>query len=72
VVKPAVEDTVAREAIGSYIRDIAAKLHDEAPLKSSTTRAYNLYVRSGIQLNYFFAIVEDKLGLRQTPLTYSP
>ncbi len=77
-------------------------LHDEAPLKSSTTRAYNLYLRSGMQLNaffdtlydaeqetirrsatirkltaqgfknrmaYFFAIVEDKLGLRQSPST---
>ncbi len=74
------------------------KLHDEAPLKSSTTRAYNLYCRSGMQLNsffdtlydaeqetmrrsatikkqtaqgfknrmaYFFAVLEDKLGLRQ-------
>jgi hypothetical protein len=103
--RTAAEETAIQTAIQGYIRDAAGKLHDEAPLKSSTTRAYNLYVRSGIQLNsffdtlydaeqetqrrsatikkvtsmgfknrmaYFFAIVEDKLGLRQTPLIHSP
>jgi hypothetical protein len=97
VVTPAVDDTVAREAIESYIRDIAAKLHDEAPLKSSTSRAFNLYRQAGVDLNvlfnlfydaekeanrrsatikkltsmgfknrmaYFFAVLEDKLGVR--------
>jgi hypothetical protein len=91
------EDTAIQTAIQGYIRDAACKLHDEAPLKSSTTRAYNLYLRSGIQLNsffdllydaeqetqrrsatitkltehgfknrmaYFFAVLEDRLGLR--------
>jgi hypothetical protein len=96
------DNAEARGAIESYIRDIAVKLHDEAPLKNSTTRAYNLYQRSGVHLGlffnilydaekeanrrsatikkltaqgfknrmaYFFAIVEDKLGLReQQPL----
>jgi hypothetical protein len=90
-------ETTIQTAIQGYIRDAAVKLHDEAPLKSSTTRAYNLYLRSGIQLNtffdtlydaeqetmrrsatitketshgfknrmaYFFAVLEDKLGLR--------
>jgi DNA-binding GntR family transcriptional regulator len=97
VATPAVDDTVAREAIESYIRDIAAKLHDEAPLKSSATRAFNLYRQTGADLSsffnllydaekeanrrsatikkvtsmgfknrmaYFFAILEDKLGVR--------
>jgi hypothetical protein len=90
-------DEEAQEAIKSYVRDIAPKLHDEAPLTSSTTRAYNLYQRAGIDLSrffnllydaekeanrrsttitkltvlgfknrmaYFFAVLEDKLGLR--------
>ncbi len=94
------DDAEARDAIENYIRDIAIKLHDEAPLKTSTTRAYNLYLRSGVHLGlffnalydaekeanrrsatikkltrqgfknrmvYFFAILEDKLGLRQKP-----
>ncbi len=97
---PAPDDAVARDAIERYIRDTAAKLHDEAPLKSSVTRAWNDYKRSGVDLNrffnelydaekeanrrsatikkltemgfknrmaYFFAILEDKLGLRQKP-----
>jgi hypothetical protein len=101
VTQPTVDDAEVREAIESYIRDIAAKLHDEAPLKNSTTRAYNLYQRSGVHLSqffnllydaekeanrrsatikkltsqgfknrmaYFFAILEDKLGLREKPL----
>jgi hypothetical protein len=103
--RTASEETAIQSAIQGYIRDAACKLHDEAPLKSSTTRAYNLYVRSGIQLNsffdllydaeqetmrrsatikkltaqgfknrmaYFFAIVEDKLGLRQNHLLHTP
>ncbi len=96
--RPASEETAIQTAIQGYIRDAACKLHDEAPLKSSTTRAYNLYLRSGIQLGhffdllydaeqetmrrsatitkltahgfknrmaYFFAVLEDKLGMRQ-------
>jgi hypothetical protein len=99
------EETAIHTAIHGYIRDAAAKLHDEASLKSSTTRAYNLYLRSGTQLNaffdtlydaeqetmrrsaairkvtsyglknrmaYFFAIVEDKLGLRTTGYQHTP
>jgi hypothetical protein len=102
---PLTDDSEAREAIEDYIRDIAAKLHDEAPLKTSTTRAYNLYIRSGVHLGrffnalydaekeahrrsasikkltalgfknrmaYFFAVLEDKLGLREKPLPNGP
>jgi hypothetical protein len=91
------KDEEAHEAIKSYIQDMARKLHDEAPLTSSTTRAYNLYQRAGVHLSwflnllydaekeanrrsetitkltargfknrmaYFFAVLEDKLGLR--------
>jgi hypothetical protein len=99
LVSPA-QDEEAHEAIKSYIQDMALKLHDEAPLTSSTTRAYNLYQRAGVDLSrfynllydaekeanrrsaairkltalgfknrmaYFFAVLEDKLGLRHHP-----
>ncbi len=101
IAPPTVDAAVARDAIERFIRDTAAKLHDEAPLKSSTTRAFNLYQRSGVDMGtfynlmydaekeanrrsatikkltaqgfknrmaYFFALLEDKLGLREKPL----
>jgi hypothetical protein len=91
------KDDEAHTAIKTYIQEMAPKLHDEAPLTSSTTRAYNLYQRAGVHLGrflnlvyeaekeatrrsqtirklttrgfknrmvYFFAVLEDKLGLR--------
>jgi hypothetical protein len=96
------KDAEAHSVIKSYVHDIARKLHDEAPLSSSTTRAYNLYQRAGVHLSwflnqvydaekesnrrsetitkltargfknrmaYFFAVLEDKLGLRQPAAT---
>jgi hypothetical protein len=50
---PPHQDEEAHSAIKSYIRDIAQKLHDEAPLTSSTTRACNLYQRAGVHLGRF-------------------
>ena len=38
---------------------MAGKNHDEASLKSSTTRAYNLYLRTGVSLGYFFNMVYE-------------
>ena len=99
-----VPDDEAYGAIRDYIRDMAGKNHDEASLKSSTTRAYNLYQRAGVSLSYFFnlvyeadqeasrrsttikkrtaagftnrmayffAVLEDRLGLREKPPTGS-
>ena len=54
-----VPDDEAYEAIRDFIRDMAGKNHDEASLKSSTTRAYNLYQRAGVSLSYFFNLVYD-------------
>jgi len=107
----------ARVAILSFLEDIAHELHDTAPLKSSTTRAYNLYKQSGVSLSvfqdrmyearaitkdrtstikrkgtvkviagdnsvsdigvkagmpYFFAILEERLGLREGSPTDKP
>jgi hypothetical protein len=92
----------AYQVIQAYIADFARELNDRAPLRASTTRAYNLYRRSGLdqgtfvgqlyaaraivkerlasirsrgadspagfpikhQAGYYFAVLEDLLGLR--------
>ena len=43
------------QTIQSYLADFARELNDRAPLKSSTTRAFNLYLRSGLDLDGFIA-----------------
>ena len=58
-IPPPIPDDEAYEAIRDFIRDMAGKNHDEASLKSSTTRAYNLYQRAGVSLSYFFNLVYD-------------
>jgi len=92
-----------REQITAYIRDFAREMGDQAPLKSSVTRADNLYQASGrsialfidamyqaraktkertaaihgkpnaaepfapkAKMAYFFALLEDELGMRET------
>lgn len=59
----------AYQAIQAYLADFAKELADRAPLKSSTTRAYNLYKRSGLELPVFInqlyaarAIVKERTG----------
>jgi hypothetical protein len=90
------------QVLQTYLADMARELGDRAPLRASTTRAYNLYKRAGVsravmierlftarailkdrastsqhQANphfklvptrnraaYFFAVLEDVLGLR--------
>lgn len=91
-----------RDVIVDYLADFSREFSDRAPLKSSTTRAYNLYLQSGLPLEtfvdglyrarsivkertavirvtdqatagapaknkmaYFFAVLEDLLGLRE-------
>ncbi len=44
-----------REVILHYISDFAAEFADRASLRSSTTRACNLYQRSGLGLDDFIA-----------------
>ena len=93
-----------RDVILDYMADLSRELGDGAPLKSSTTRAYNLYRQSGLPIEtfieglyraratvkersasirgsadagtapgrtlkiaYFFAVLEDLLGLREEP-----
>lgn len=96
----------AYQVIQAYIADFSRELNDKAPLKTSTTRAYNLYKRAGLDQEafiaqlyaaravvkertanirsrgetsaaglpmkhkaaYYFAVLEDLLGLRQEPI----
>jgi hypothetical protein len=101
-----VEIDPARDTILEYLTDFRREFPDRASLKSSTTRAYNLYLESGVALDtfieglyrarsivkertgsirgatvddqgrsmkskmaYFFAVLEDLLGLRESPGT---
>jgi biotin operon repressor len=90
------------QVLQAYLADMARELGDRAPLRSSTTRAYNFYKRAGVsravmierlfaarailkdrtttaqhqtdqrftqvptrnRAAYFFAVLEDELGLR--------
>lgn len=42
-----------RDVILDYMADLSRELGDRAPLKSSTTRAYNLYRQSGLPIDTF-------------------
>jgi len=42
-----------RHRILSYLQDISREFNDQAPLKSSVTRAYNLYRQSGVSIDVF-------------------
>lgn len=57
------------QVIQSYIADFSRELNDKAPLKTSTTRAYHLYQRSGLSQQGFIdqlyaarAIVKEQTG----------
>ncbi len=100
----------ARQVIADYIADFSIEMGDEAKLKSSVTRAYNLFRKSGLELPtflnalyearsrtkqatasikkersgekgmfrvknkmpFYFAVVEDLLGLREKPAGLAP
>lgn len=46
------------ERIAWVIRDVSRELGDTAPVKSSATRAANLYARSGLELEEFLDLVQ--------------
>jgi Bacteriophage replication protein O len=57
------------QVIQAYVADFARELNDRAPLKTSTTRAYHLYQRSGLDRDGFIAqlyaaraIVKERAG----------
>ncbi len=43
----------ARLQIQAYLQDFARELGDQAPIKSSVSRAYNLYIESGVPIARF-------------------
>ncbi len=49
----------ARVAIGAYVEDYARELGDEAPLRSTVSRAVNLYRESRIELEEFLGVLEE-------------
>jgi len=72
-----------RQAILTYMEDFARELNDQAPLKSSVTRALNLYRQSGLSLDAFIgklyearAITKERSGsirsLAETGRALSP
>lgn len=46
------------ERIAWVVRDVAPELHDQAPLKSTTTRVCHLYARSDLTLEQFLDAVQ--------------
>ena len=61
------------QVIQAYIADFSRELNDRAPLRSSTTRAYNLYKRSGLDRDAFIAqlyaaraIVKERAAMIRT------
>lgn len=61
------------QVIQTYIADFSRELNDRAPLRSSTTRAYNLYRRSGLDQEAFIAqlyaaraIVKERAAMIRT------
>ncbi len=48
-----------RQVILDYVSDFAREFADRAPLSSSTTRAYNLYQLSGVELSTFIGAMQQ-------------
>ncbi len=53
----------ARQVILEYIEDFAREFSDQAPLKSSTTRAHNLYLQSALPVGEFIARMHEARSL---------
>ncbi|MDP9473435.1 MAG: hypothetical protein M3Q71_22700, partial [Chloroflexota bacterium] len=53
--RPSAAEAEARRVLVAYIGDYAREFNDQAKLKASTTRAFNLYHQSGIALDTFIA-----------------
>lgn len=58
-------ETEEWQAIAAYIEDFARQLGDTAPLKSSVSRAYNLYQASGLSLDVFLGKLFQARSLTQ-------
>lgn len=54
-----------RDRILAYLQDISRLLNDQAPLKSSVSRAYRLYKRSGKPIGVFCELMYQARGITQ-------
>lgn len=54
-----------RDRILAYLQDISRLLNDQAPLKSSVTRAYGLYQRSGKPIEVFCELLYQARAITQ-------
>jgi len=79
VVQPAASSDPDRAVIVDYLADFSRELSDRAPLKSSATRAYNIYRKSGIPLDTFIeglyrarSIVKERTGVIHASRPTSP
>lgn len=55
-----------RDAIRAYLKDIALQFNDQAPLESSVSRAYNLYVAANLPLSAFLShLLETASSVRE-------
>ena len=64
-VHPARVGDEARVAIGAYMGDYARELGDEAPLRSTVSRAVNLYREWGGELGEFVGLLGEARAITQ-------
>lgn len=63
---PAISPDEARDAIREYLKDIAPRFNDQAPLESSVSRAYNLYEAANLSLSAFLsALLEVSSSVKE-------
>ncbi len=63
--RPTAAEAEARRVILAYIGDYARELNDQAKLKASTTRAFNLYRQAGVALDVFSARLSEARAITQ-------
>ena len=57
--RPSTAEREVRQVIEQYMKDFAREFNDQAPLKSSTTRAINLMQEAGISLEQFVSALYE-------------
>ncbi len=55
--RPTAAEAEARSVLLSYVADLAREFNDQASLKASTTRAFNLYRQSGLDVGAFVSLM---------------
>ncbi len=63
--RPTAAEAEARRVILAYIGDYAREFNDQAKLKASTTRAFNLYRQAGVALDDFSATLGEARAITQ-------